>query len=231
MPVTFSTAQSDFAAYFLAGMHGGVARGIATANYTMTQDGDGTNAQSQMIRDVKSPAGGSLKTRISARGDGRMHFSLTFSAASVEEFHAMLKQGSDGLANVATRANSQNWRDWTIPTLTAFSAPVISAAASAETAAITLALMKAQGDEASSAGTVDGFVVVAVSAGSLRIGANATDATAWAAGSNDVIDATHNAYWTVPAGAGGAVNAFTAKAQDNKGWLSATAIQAQVTRT
>ena len=114
------------------------------------------------------------------------------------------------------------------PTLTAFAAPVDSVAEDT-TVEITLDELKAQGNEADTDGTVDAFVVKAVSSGSLKIGANATSATVWNMASNATIDATHNAWWTPSANANGTLNAFTVVAKDNSGAESATAVQAMVT--
>ena len=116
------------------------------------------------------------------------------------------------------------------PTLTTFSAAIDTTAEDTEVE-ITLAELKAQGDEADVDGTVDAFVVKAVSTGTLKIGATAGTATAWAAGTNDTIDATINAYWTPANNANGTLNAFTVAAQDNDGAESATPVQAQVTVT
>ncbi|MEX0744915.1 MAG: DUF4347 domain-containing protein, partial [Phycisphaeraceae bacterium] len=113
------------------------------------------------------------------------------------------------------------------PTLTTFAAPVDTTAEDTEVE-ITLAELKAQGNEADVDGTVDAFVVKAVSSGTLRIGATAGTATAWAVGSNDTIDAANNAYWTPASDANGALNAFTAVAKDNNGAESAAPVQAQV---
>jgi len=114
-----------------------------------------------------------------------------------------------------------------IPTLTSFLTHVTTSNEDTETE-ITLAMLEAQGNEADSNGTVDGFVVQAVSTGSLKIGTSTSNATAFALG-NNTIDATHHAYWTPANNATGAnVNAFTVKAQDNTSALSATAIQTTV---
>jgi len=53
-------------------------------------------------------------------------------------------------------------------------------------------------------------------------------ASAFAASSNNTIDATHHAYWTPALNAHGTLNSFTVKAQDNHGDLSTTAVQSQV---
>ena len=116
------------------------------------------------------------------------------------------------------------------PTLTSFSA-VIDTTAEDTQVEITFAELAAQGNEADVDGTVDAFVVKAVSSGTLLIGANAGSAIPWAAGTNDTIDGTNNAYWTPAADATGTLNAFTAVAEDNSGAESATPVQAQVTVT
>ncbi|MBI1315113.1 hypothetical protein GC176_27800, partial [bacterium] len=94
---------------------------------------------------------------------------------------------------------------------------------------LTFAELAAQGDEADVDGTVTAFVVQAVSTGTLKIGTSAGAATAFAMGSNDTIDATHNAYWTPASNANGSgLNAFTVKAKDNSGALSSSAVQVTV---
>ncbi|WP_043938751.1 beta strand repeat-containing protein, partial [Planktothrix prolifica] len=85
--------------------------------------------------------------------------------------------------------------------------------------------------EADNGGTVDAFVVKAVSSGTLRIGSDATIATAWVAGSNDTIDATKRAYWTPDANVNGTVNAVQVVAKDNDRLQSPTPVTAQVTVT
>ena len=111
------------------------------------------------------------------------------------------------------------------PTLTAF-ASTIGTVAEDTQATITFADLVAKGDEADIDGTVTGFVVKAVSTGTLKIGASEGAATAWAATNNDLVDATHIAYWTGALNANGTLNAFTAVARDNSGVESSTAIQA-----
>jgi|GEM_PF-3258382 len=118
----------------------------------------------------------------------------------------------------------------TAPTLTAFADAVDTTAEDTEVE-ITFAELAAQGDEADSDsdGTVDAFVVQAVSSGTLKIGASSGTATAFAANTNDTIDATTNAYWTPASGVtGDDVAAFTVKARDDAGALSATAVAAAV---
>jgi len=236
LTVSSLTVRDDFASYFKAALHTSVAPDLAVVrDFNVTQDGDvsDNNAQSTLIRELRSSSA-FLNVAVSQKSSnnpgGRCYAVVEFAADTPEEFAALVKMAADGMTSVATRANSQNWRDNTIPTLTAFSDTVVTGAAGA-TVEITLAAIKAQGNEADSDGTVDGFVVQALSAGTLKIGPTADKATDYAPGVNDTIDATNNAYWVIPAGSAGDVNAFTVKAMDNDRWLSATAIQVQVERT
>ncbi|CAB5142623.1 hypothetical protein D3OALGA1CA_3945 [Olavius algarvensis associated proteobacterium Delta 3] len=110
----------------------------------------------------------------------------------------------------------------TLPTLTTFTGPIDTTAEDTEVE-ITLADLKAQGDEADSDGTVDGFVVKAITTGTLKIGSSAGAATAWVLGTNDTIDANNHAYWTPAQDANGTLDAFEVVAQDNDGAESVTA--------
>jgi VCBS repeat-containing protein len=114
------------------------------------------------------------------------------------------------------------------PTLTAFAGAVATTRKNTEVE-LTFAALAAQGNEADADGTVTAFVVHSVSSGVLRIGASAATATPFAAGTNDTIDATHNAYWTPAVDAlGPNKGAFTVKARDDGGALSAAAVEAKV---
>jgi VCBS repeat-containing protein len=121
-----------------------------------------------------------------------------------------------------------------VPTLTAVAAPVDTTNEDTEVE-LTFADLTAQGNEADVDGTVAAFVVQTVSSGTLKIGTNPGSATAFAAGSNDTIDATHNAYWTPALNANGtaasALAAFTVVAQDNAGGLSASPLTVKVNVT
>ena len=77
-------------------------------------------------------------------------------------------------------------------------------------------------------GTIVGYVVKAVSSGTLLIGTSSGTAVAWTVGTNDTIDATHFAYWTPTLNANGNLDVFTVVAKDNGGLESATAIQAKI---
>ncbi len=118
-----------------------------------------------------------------------------------------------------------------LPTLTTFLTPVETGIEDQQANEISFTDITAKGDEADSDGTVDAFVVQAVSTGTLKIGTNAGSATAFAPSTNDLIDATHNAYWTPYLNQNGTLNAFMVKAKDNDGALSATAVQVQVNVT
>jgi acid phosphatase family membrane protein YuiD len=113
------------------------------------------------------------------------------------------------------------------PTLTTFTVPVASTNEDIEVE-ITFANLLAQGDAADIDGTVNSFVIKAVSTGTMKIGTGAGVATAWNASSNATIDASKKAYWTPASNLSGILNAFTAVAKDNGGLESATAVQVVV---
>jgi hypothetical protein len=96
---------------------------------------------------------------------------------------------------------------------------------------ITFAEIAAQGDEGDVDGTVTDFVVKGLASGTMRIGTSAAAATAFAAGVNDTIDATHHAYWTAAQHANGTLGAFTVVAKDNDGVESGTPVSVQVNVT
>ncbi|MEI6335609.1 MAG: hypothetical protein WCS87_13705, partial [Methylococcaceae bacterium] len=113
------------------------------------------------------------------------------------------------------------------PTLTAFTSPVATGNENSQIA-VTFANLQAQGNDADVDGTVTAFVVKTVSAGILNIGSSAGTALAWATGTNDTVDTTHQAYWSPLANTSGNMDAFTVVAKDDSGLLSATATQAKV---
>ena len=94
---------------------------------------------------------------------------------------------------------------------------------------ITQAALETAGNAIDGNGTVDAFIVKAVSSGTLKIGADAASATAWHASTNNLIDGSNNAYWTPAADANGDLNAFTVVAVDNEGAESAPPVQVTVT--
>ncbi|MDP3010810.1 MAG: C-type lectin domain-containing protein [Methylococcales bacterium] len=113
------------------------------------------------------------------------------------------------------------------PTLTTFSAPVNTGNENSDVT-VSFTDLQAKGDEADTDGTVDAFVVKAVSSGALKTGLSPATATAWDALTNNTVDATHQAYWTPDTNANGTLNAFTVVAKDNGGLESATPVQATI---
>ncbi len=115
------------------------------------------------------------------------------------------------------------------PTLSTFAAPATGTTEDTSVE-ITYAQLAAQGNEADDTG-VTGFVVKAVSSGSLKIGTDPGSATAWAPGTNDGLPSsgTLKLYWTPAANANGTLNAFTVVARDADGAVSASPVQVQVT--
>jgi hypothetical protein len=115
------------------------------------------------------------------------------------------------------------------PTFTAFSAPIAAGNEDSQIA-INFVNLLSQGNAADVdvGGSINAFVVKAVSSGTLKIGLSALTATDWNALSNNTIDATHQAYWTPDINASDVRNAFTVVARDDGGLESATAVQAAV---
>ncbi|WP_043939671.1 FG-GAP repeat domain-containing protein, partial [Planktothrix prolifica] len=139
----------------------------------------------------------------------------------------ILLTGQDSSSNSISKIYSNTLNP---PTFSSFAGPVDTTNEDTEVE-LTFADFAAQGNEADNGGTVDAFVVKAVSSGTLRIGSDATIATAWVAGSNDTIDATKRAYWTPDANVNGTVNAVQVVAKDNDRLQSPTPVTAQVTVT
>ena len=116
-------------------------------------------------------------------------------------------------------------------------APTLDAIGTVETVAegeeveITFAEIAAKANAADSDGTVDAFVVTAVTSGTLRIGESAATATAWSVGANDGISASLNAYWTPDAGASGLTTPFSVVALDDAGAVSEAAVGVPVAVT
>ncbi|MEL6553282.1 MAG: Ig-like domain-containing protein [Cyanobacteria bacterium J06621_11] len=114
------------------------------------------------------------------------------------------------------------------PTLSAFAAPVGSTLEDT-TVELSFSDLLAQGDEGDIDGTVDGFVIQAVTSGTLLIGTDANTATPFVAGSNGVIDANNRAFWQPDADlSGNALNAFSVVAIDNDGLTSLSPVDVTV---
>ena len=135
---------------------------------------------------------------------------------------------AESIGNVLAQINVTPVND--IPTLASFAAVIDTTAEDTEVE-VTFAELAAQGDEADMDGTVDAFVVQSVASGTLRIGTTAGTATAWAAGTNDTIDATNNAYWTPDLNVSGTQNAFDVVAEDNLAAESIGNVLAQINVT
>ena len=116
------------------------------------------------------------------------------------------------------------------PTLTAFSAPVTTGSEDS-TIKVSFTDLQDRGNEADADSTVTAFAIKAINSGSLKIGASANTATPWDATINNIVDATHDVFWTPAANANGTLNAFSAVAKDSGGLESATTIQAKVAVT
>ena len=115
----------------------------------------------------------------------------------------------------------------TAPTLTDFVAPVATTNQNHQIA-ISFNSLVAQGNEADLDGTVTGFVIKTVSTGSLSIGASVATATAWNTLTNNIIDATHQGFWTPASAVYGSLNGFTVVAKDNDGLESINPVQIKV---
>ena len=108
--------------------------------------------------------------------------------------------GAESTPNVTAQVSVTSVND--APTFTAFAAVIDTTNEDTEVE-LSLADLKAQGNEADVDGTVDAFIVKSVSSGTLKIGADAGSATAFNAVTNNTIDASNNAYWTPATNANG----------------------------
>ncbi|MFM6356816.1 MAG: hypothetical protein ACKPH7_10650, partial [Planktothrix sp.] len=144
---------------------------------------------------------------------GVYYGSVTTADFDSDGYTDILLTGQDSSGNPISNIYSNTL---TPPTLSSFAGSVDTTNEDTEVE-LTFADFAAQGNEADNGGTVDAFVVKAVSSGTLKIGSDAASATAWVAGSNDTIDATKKAYWTPDANVNGTVNALQVVAKDNDG--------------
>ena len=112
------------------------------------------------------------------------------------------------------------------PTLTNFTTFIDKTAENTEVE-LTFAELNAQGDESLD---TSAYIVqdVPSTSGTLEIGTDASSASDYDSSTNNIIDATHHAYWTPVTSSSGTLNAFTVKAMDAAGNLSSGNVQAQV---
>ena len=176
-----------------------------TNGYELWQS-DGTSSGTTLVTGILSGSSGSYPNNL-ANVNGTLFFSAD--------------NGTNGFELWSMAVNSR-------PRLTAFVAAVDIINEDTE-AELTFAELLARGDESDVDGTVDAFIVQAVSSGTLKIGTSAGTATAFAVGSNDRIGGTLNAYWT-PAGnaSGNAIAALTVLAEDNIGGTSIRPVTASI---
>uniref|UniRef100_UPI000AA61847 DUF4347 domain-containing protein n=1 Tax=Azohydromonas lata TaxID=45677 RepID=UPI000AA61847 len=144
------------------------------------------------------------------------------SASSTLAGVAVVTWDSDGALASTPAPSGSN----AVPTLTTVGP--VTGGAEDTVKAITFAGLQALANEADSDGSVTGFVVKAVSSGTLRIGNSDVSATPWNASTNATIDATHQAYWTPAGNANGTLDAFTVVALDDQAAQSASPVSVKV---
>ena len=157
-------------------------------------------------------------------GQGLLKYTHNGTAATSDSFSFTVDDGDDGTIDSEDFIFIFN----ELPTLDGFSGVLDTTVEDTEIE-ITYAELEAAGDEADTDGTVEAFVVKSVTTGTLKIGASSGAAAAWAAGTNDTIDASNHAYWTPAQDANGSsLDAFAVRAQDDKGSESAGDVTVQV---
>ena len=167
-----------------------------------------------------------------AQGNAGLKFTpaANFSGNGTFTVQASTTSGVGGLGgstvNATITVNAVN----DAPTLSTMAVPVTTVNEDNQ-ATIAFGNLQTQGNAADVDGTVTAFVVKAVSSGTLLIGTSAGTATAWAAGTNDTLDASHQGYWTGALDANGTLNSFTVVAKDDGGLESVTPVQVQVAVT
>ena len=119
--------------------------------------------------------------------NGLLLFTPNANFNGTDSFNFSVADGQGGvLADQTFAINITSVND--APTLTAFASTVASGNED-NPIPVTFANLQAQGNAGDIDGTVTGFVIKAISTGSLKIGLSADTATAWAPGSNDMVDA------------------------------------------
>ncbi|MDM8535266.1 Ig-like domain-containing protein [Desulfobacterales bacterium HSG17] len=150
-------------------------------------------------------------------------------SGSLDALQLAAKDNNDGISAAGVIAQILVTPVNDRPNLTAFTDPVDSITED-NVVEITFADLAAKGDEADVEGSVTAFIVAAVSSGSLKIGTDASTATAFDAAANNTIDALNKAFWTPDENESGIVKALEVAAQDNTGLLSSV-ISTQVSIT
>ncbi|WP_416867652.1 MAG: FG-GAP-like repeat-containing protein [Imperialibacter sp.] len=166
---------------------------------------------------------GSATTSFSQQNliNGTVSYQHDGSENFIDGFAFTLTDGSNTTTTVSVNITIVPVND--LPTFTFFTNAITTALEDTEVQT-TLAQLLAQGNETDVDGTVMGFKVTAVTSGSLKIGASAGIATPFVATTNDVIDATNNAYWTPEGNVNGpGIGAMELLAVDDGGGVSATA--------
>lgn len=144
---------------------------------------------------------------------------------------AFTVQVTDGTLNTSKDVLFQITGANDAPTLNAFTIPVVPGVEDREVA-ISFSNLQSVGQATDpDNSTTLSYVVQAVSSGTLKIGLVNGVATAYDPLTNNIIDASHIAYWTPALNANGTLNAFTVNVQDNSGLASANIEQVQVNVT
>ncbi|PXW94007.1 uncharacterized protein DUF4347 [Sphaerotilus hippei] len=154
--------------------------------------------------------------------EGNRTFLHNLAANSAANVATVASGGDPNAGGINAAANAA-------PTLTSFASSV-DVVNEDNTVELSFTDLQAQADEADD-GTVDAFVIKAVSSGTLLLGTSLATATAWIPSTNDAVTSTVHAYWTPAANANGTLNAFTVVARDNAGTSSATPVQVTVSVT
>jgi hypothetical protein len=118
------------------------------------------------------------------------------------------------------------------PTFTAMSESVVTTLEDTEVV-ITLADLLGKANDADEDGTVTSFVIKEIRSGTLKIGTSLGSAVAVDVtdDTKNTINASTNLYWTPGANDNGTLNAFTMVAKDDRGAVSSTPVNVQVTVT
>jgi alpha-tubulin suppressor-like RCC1 family protein len=208
---------------------------------TITDPDAGSNPQTFTLS-ISDPGNAATLSGLTDANSGTSGIQLTGTAAQI---NAQLADGrykasalgssslqlslSNGLAP-AINSTANFTGSNPLPTLTQISN--LTGAKEDQPFAISFSDLAAVANDADQGGSVEGFVVKAVSSGTLKIGTTEQLATPWAANTNDKITPILNAYWNAAANANGtggsAITAFTVTALDNSNGESTTPVAVKV---